>query len=86
MDGTKGKWAKELPSVLWAYRTMPRRSIGETPFSLMYGAEAVIPVEVNLCSAWVKGFNPVRNERMMVEQLDLLVEYREATTIKLSEY
>ena len=65
---------------------MPRRPTGETPFSLMYGVEAMIPVEVNLCSAWVEGFNPVRNERMMVERLDLLVEYREATTIKLSEY
>ena len=58
LDGAKGKWAKELPNVLWAYRTTPRRSTGETPFSLTYGAEAVIPVEVNLCSAWVEGFNP----------------------------
>ena len=58
LDGAKGKWAKELPNVLWAYRTTPRRSTGETLFSLTYGAEAVIPVEVNLCSAWVEGFNP----------------------------
>ena len=58
LDGAKGKWAKELPNVLWAYRTTPRRSTGETSFSLTYGAEAVIPVEVNLCSAWVEGFNP----------------------------
>ena len=58
LDGAKGKWAKELPNVLWAYQTTPRRSTGETPFSLTYGAEAVIPVEVNLCSAWVEGFNP----------------------------
>lgn len=25
-DNLKGQWAKELPSVLWAYRTTPRRS------------------------------------------------------------
>ena len=58
LDGTKGKWAEELPNVLWAYRTTPRRSTGETLFLLTYGTEAVIPAEVNLCSAWVKGFNP----------------------------
>nr|XP_023875558.1 uncharacterized protein LOC111988035 [Quercus suber] len=51
LDGAKGRWAEELPSVLWAYRTTSRRSTGETPFSLTYGAEAMIPVEVNLCSA-----------------------------------
>jgi len=48
LDGAKGRWAKELPNVLWAYQTTPRRSIRETPFSLTYGAEAVIPAEVNL--------------------------------------
>ena len=30
---------EELPHVLWTYRTMPRRSTGETPFSMTYGAE-----------------------------------------------
>ena len=51
LDGAKGKWAKELPKVLWVYWTTPRRSTGETPFSLTYKAEVVIPTEINLCSA-----------------------------------
>ena len=50
--------AEDLPNVLWAYRTMPRRSIREMPFSLMYGAEVVIPAEVNLCSHRLKDLNP----------------------------
>ena len=86
MDDAKGNWAKELPNVLWAYQTTPRRSIGETPFSLTYGAEAVIPAEVNLCSGRVDGFDPVQNELMMVERLDLMEEYREAAIIRLAEY
>ena len=24
LDGVKGRWAEELPNVLWAYRTTPR--------------------------------------------------------------
>ena len=32
LDGAKGRWAEELPNVLWAYRKTPRRSKGETPF------------------------------------------------------
>ena len=64
----------------------PRRSTGETPFSLTYGAEAVIPAEVNMCSARIDEFDPVQNEMMMVERLDLLEEYREAAVIRLAEY
>ena len=64
----------------------PRRSTGETPFSLTYGAEVVIPAEVNMCSARIDEFDPVQNEMMMVERLDLLEEYREAAVIRLAEY
>ena len=72
--------------MLWAYRTTPRRSIGETSFSLMYGVEIVISTEVSLCSAQVSGFNPAQNDLMIVERLDLLEEYQEAATIRLAEY
>ena len=45
LDEAKGKWVDELSHVLWSYRTTPRTSTGETPFSMTYGAEAVISVE-----------------------------------------
>ena len=38
LEGTKGRWTKELPNILWAYRTTPRRSTREIPYSLTYGA------------------------------------------------
>ena len=86
LEGTKGRWAEELPNVLWAYRTTPRRSTGKTPFSLTYEAEAIIPIEENLCSARVTGFTPTQNEELMVKHLDLLKECRESVTIHLAEY
>ena len=70
LDGAKGRWAEELPNVLRAYRTTPRRSTGETPFSMTYGAEAMIPTEVSLCSTRVAGFDPVQNVDLMIERLD----------------
>ena len=60
--------------------------MGETPFSLTYGAEVVIPAEVNICSARIDGFDPIQNELMMVERLDLLEEYQEEAVIRLAEY
>jgi len=67
LKGSKGRWAEELPNVLWAYRTTPRRSTRETPFSLTYGAEAVILAEINLCSSSVVGFNPTKNSKLMLK-------------------
>ena len=74
LEGAKGMWVEEFPSVLWAYRTTLRRSIVETPFSLTYGVEAVISAEVNLCNARVLGFSPVENSKLMLRQLNLLEE------------
>ena len=45
LDEAKEKWVDELPHVLWSYRTILRRLIEETPFSMTYGVETVIPVE-----------------------------------------
>ena len=45
LDDAKGRWVEELPDILWTYRTIPRKSTEETPFSMTYGAETVIPLE-----------------------------------------
>ena len=42
--------AKNLPFALWAYRTSFRTSTGATPYSLVYGMEAVLPVEIEMRS------------------------------------
>ena len=39
LNDAKGKWMEELSHVLWTYRTISCKSIGETPFSMTYGVE-----------------------------------------------
>ncbi|XP_074271592.1 uncharacterized protein LOC141595526 [Silene latifolia] len=41
-----GKWEDELPIVLWSDRMTPKTATGQAPFSLVFGAEALIPSEV----------------------------------------
>jgi hypothetical protein len=41
-----GKWIQELPSVVWSLRTTTSRATGFTPFFLVYGAEVVIPTDL----------------------------------------
>nr|XP_016496392.1 PREDICTED: uncharacterized protein LOC107815338 [Nicotiana tabacum] len=46
LEDAKGLWSELLPEVLWAYRTTPKTSTGEMPYSLVYGTDAMIHVEV----------------------------------------
>ena len=50
MVETSPYWLEKLPFALWAYRTSFRTSTGATPYSLVYGMEAVLPVEIEMGS------------------------------------
>ncbi|XP_071933009.1 uncharacterized protein [Coffea arabica] len=41
-------WHEKLPYALMAYRTTIRTSTGTTPYSLMYGMEAILPAEIEI--------------------------------------
>ncbi|GKV12075.1 hypothetical protein SLEP1_g23275 [Rubroshorea leprosula] len=55
---------------------------GETPFSLAYGAEAVIPVEVGLPYERAGRHNNPNNEQLLRENLDLVEEVKEMSRIR----
>ena len=48
LDLAKSKWVDEHPRVLWAYRTIARRPTGISPFTLTYGMEAIVPIEIDM--------------------------------------
>ena len=50
MTVTYKDWHEMLPFSLHGYRTSIRTSTGATPFSLVYGMEVVLPVEVEIPS------------------------------------
>ena len=74
LDDAKGKWVEELSHVLWTYQTMPRRSTGETPFSMTYGAEAVIPLETGFPTLRTSSFDSSNNDKLLGKNLDLIEE------------
>jgi hypothetical protein len=45
----KGKWPDELVKVVWKDNTVVSRSIGFTPFTLLFGDEAITPEEARTC-------------------------------------
>ena len=86
LDDAKGEWVEELPYVLWTYRTTPRRSTGETPFSMTYGAKVVIPLETGFPTLRTSLFTSNSNDNLLEKSLDLIKERRENVMVQLAYY
>ena len=86
LDNTKGKSVEELPHILWTYRTTSRRSTGKTPFSMTYGAKAVIPLETGFPTLRTSSFTPSSNNGLLEKSLDLIEEQRENVMVQLAYY
>ncbi|GKB58225.1 reverse transcriptase domain-containing protein, partial [Tanacetum coccineum] len=76
-EGNKN-WIEELPHILWAHRTMIKSSHGDTPFSLTYGMEAVIPAEIKMPTYRIAIVIAVHNNEELQLNLDLLEERRDS--------
>ena len=50
VGNVKSNWNLQLFSILWAYRTTIKTSISFTPFQLVYGLEATLPIECEISS------------------------------------
>lgn len=77
---------EDLPHVLWEYRTTPHRSTGETPFSLTYGTEAVMPLEIGFPTLKTSSFSPTGNNEQLEKGLDLIKEMRKDAMVRLAHY
>ncbi|XP_058216794.1 uncharacterized protein LOC131327665 [Rhododendron vialii] len=86
LNSKRGKWAEELPRVLWADRSTPKRSTDQTPFSMAFGMEAVIPLESRFPTLRTKNFDPKANEEAVDQELILVEEKRDDARLKLAEY
>ena len=86
LEGSHGKWAKELHRVLWAYRTTPKTTTQETPYSLVYGTEAIIPTEMHVITTVSGSTSQEENDELMSLSLDLLDERRETARLRNCSY
>jgi transposase InsO family protein len=80
------KWAVDLPSVLWSLRTMPSRATRFTPFFLVYGAEAVLPTNLEYGSPRLKAYNEQSNDVTRENALDQLEEARDVALLHSVRY
>jgi hypothetical protein len=48
IDDYSRRWHEVLSKALWAHRTSKQGATKVTPFELVYGQEAMMPMEINL--------------------------------------
>ena len=71
------QWHEKLPFALLGYRTTVRTSVGATPYSLVYGTEAVIPAEIEIPSLLIVVEDEIDDDEWIknwLEQLRLIDE------------
>ena len=65
-----------LSAILWSLRTTPNKSTGFTPFFLVYGAEVIIPTDIEFDSPRVTMYTEEEAEEARQDGVDLLEEGR----------
>ena len=72
--------------MIWSINTTPNRSMGHTPFFMVYGAEAVLPSDIRHDSPRVANYVEADNEKARPEALDLLDEKRDMALARSAVY
>jgi hypothetical protein len=86
LERSAGCWVEELPSVLWSLRTTPNCSIGFTPFFLVYGAEAVLPTDIEFDAPRIVQYTEKQAKEAREDSVDLLEEAREQALARSALY
>lgn len=89
LNNSKRKWHERLVHALWAYRTTYRTATGVTPYSLVYGSEAVLPLELQVPSLRVAlsdFINDEQSKELRTMDLDSVEEQRVRTLAHIERY
>ena len=72
LETNQKSWDSKLKFALWAHRVTDKISIGTSPFKLVYGTEAIFPIQLTLVVA--KFFQEEEDEPndMMRRMMDLV--------------
>jgi transposase InsO family protein len=86
LEKAKHAWVDELPSVLWSLRTTPNASTQETPFFLVHGTEAVVPVEITHEAPRIAAYDETTSTEALQDDVDALNEARDVALARAMQY
>jgi transposase InsO family protein len=80
------RWLTKLPSIIWSLRTTPSRAMGLTLFFMVYGSEAILPIDVEYGAPRIKAYDEQGNQTTCQEALDQLEEARDVALLHSARY
>jgi transposase InsO family protein len=86
LEKAKHAWVDELSSVLWSLRTMPNAATQETPFFLVHGAEAVLPVKITHEAPRIAAYDEMTSIEALQDDVDALDEARDVALARATQY
>jgi hypothetical protein len=72
--------------VVWSLRTTPSRATGFSSFFLVYGAEDILPTDLEYGSSRTKAYDDRRNQTSREDSLDQLEEARDMALLHSAQY
>jgi len=81
LDKFRERWLKELPAVVWSLRTSQ-----STPFFMVYGSEAILPMDLEYGSPRVQAYNENNCKTFQEDALDQLDEARDVALLHSAKY
>jgi hypothetical protein len=72
--------------VLWSLHTTPNRSVGFTPFFLVYEAEDVLPIDIEFDAPKVVQYMEKQAKEAREDGINLLEDAREQALARLALY
>ena len=73
VNKSRRDWHLQINPALWAYRTSIRTPTGATPFALVYGADAVLPIEVEIPTLRISMKGLITDDDYRISRLQELV-------------
>jgi hypothetical protein len=86
LEKAKHAWVGELPSLLWSLRTTSNAATQETPFFLVHGAEAVLPVEITHEAPRIAAYDEKTSIEVLQDDVDALDEARDVALARATQY
>ena len=71
--------------MLWAYRTTSPKPTKESPFSLTYGMEAIIPTEIGMPTIRME-IPEEANTKAVIKELDTVDKLWDAVVVRITSY
>jgi transposase InsO family protein len=86
LEKANNSWVDELPSILWSLQTTPNAATQETPFFLVHGAEAVLPVEITHEAPRIAAYDEATSTEALQDDVDALDEARDVALTRATQY